>query len=466
MFTFSDSGPGQSRRDFLKVGALGLGGLSLPWLLESRARAAAAGRPVTTDKSVIFLFLHGGPSQIETFDPKMTAPAEIRSATGEIKTRLPGVTFGSTFKHLAKLADKLAVVRSYRPGDANHDIKPVVHKDFLNANLGSIYARVAGTTHRETGLPTNAALVPQSVDPSTQKAQLGFGNFFSPGVVGGAYAPFVPGGSGDLLQDMRLKISRDRLDDRRQLLARLDGIKRQVDRSGTFATLDKMRQQALDVVLRGVADAFDLKKEDPATLARYDTAPLVRPENISKKWNNHKNYADNAKTLGKLLLLARRLCEAGCGFVTVTTNFVWDMHADVNNAPMEEGMRYMGVPLDHALSAFIEDIQTRGLSSKILLVACGEMGRTPRLNKKGGRDHWGNLGPLLLYGGGLKMGQVIGQSTRNAGDPATEPMTMHRLVATIMHTLFDVPEVRLLRGVPDDVSRVITGSEPIQALFG
>src|SRR5215472_6628939 len=130
MFTFSDTGSGHSRRDFLKVGALGLGGLSLPWLLESRARAAAAGRPVTTDKSVIFLFLHGGPSQIETFDPKMTAPAEIRSATGEIKTSLPGVTFGSTFTRLAKLADKLAVVRSYRPGDANHDIKPVVHKEF------------------------------------------------------------------------------------------------------------------------------------------------------------------------------------------------------------------------------------------------------------------------------------------------------------------------------------------------
>ena len=465
MFTFSDSGPGQSRRDFLRVGALGLGGLSLPWLLESRAQAAAAGRPVTTDKSVIFLFLHGGPSQVETFDPKMGAPAEIRSATGEIKTSLPGVTFGSTFTRLAKLADKMAVVRSYRPGDANHDIKPVVHKQFLNANLGSIYARVAGTTHRVTGLPTNAALVPQSVDPATQKAQLGFGNFFSPGAVGGAYAPFVPGGSGELLQDMRLKLTRDRLDDRRRLLERLDGIRREVDRSGALATMDRMRQQALDVVLRGVADAFDLKKEDPATLARYDTAPLLRPENISKKWNNHKNYADNAKTLGKLLLLARRLCEAGCGFVTVTTNFVWDMHADVNNATMVEGMGYMGRPLDHALSAFIEDVEARGLSSKILLVACGEMGRTPRINKKGGRDHWGNLGPLLLYGGGLKMGQVIGRSTRNAGDPATDPVTMQHLVSTIMHTLFDVPEVRLLRGVPDDVSRVITGGEPIQALF-
>jgi hypothetical protein len=466
MFTLSDRDRNPSRRDFLRVGSLGLGGLSLPWLRRMQAQAAAAGRPLTTDKSVIFLFLHGGPSQIETFDPKRTAPEGIRSATGEIATALPGVTFGSTFTRLARLADRLAVVRSYRPGDANHDIKPVVHREFLNANLGSIYARVAGTTHRVTGIPTNAALIPRSVDPTTQPAQLGFGNFFSAGGVGGAYAPFVPGGAGELLQDMRLKVPRDRLDDRRQLLARLDRIRRRVDTTGTMATVDRMQQQAIDVVLRGVASAFDLSKEDAKTLARYDTAPLVRPENISKKWNNHKFYADNAKSLGKLLLLARRLCEAGCGFVTVTTNFVWDMHADVNNAGVVEGMRYMGLPLDHALSAFIEDVEARGLSSKILLVACGEMGRTPRLNKKGGRDHWGNLGPLLLYGGGLKMGQVIGRSTNNVGEPATEPVTMRHLVSTIMHTLLDVGEVRLARGVPDDVGRVITGGEPIPGLHG
>ena len=112
-----------------------------------------------------------------------------------------------------------------------------------------------------------------------------------------------------------------------------------------------------------------------------------------------------------MLSLARRLCERGCGFVTVTTNFVWDMHADVNNAGMEEGLRYLGLPFDHAISTFLDDVAERGLSDKILLVCCGEMGRTPRLNARGGRDHWGNLAPLLLAGGGLKMGQVIGQST-------------------------------------------------------
>src|SRR5207244_4627937 len=128
---------------------------------------------------------------------------------------------------------------------------------------------------------------------------------------------------------------------------------------------------------------------------------------------NHQFYADNGKSLGKLLLLARRLCESGCRFITVTTNFVWDMHADVNNAGVAEGMGYMGMPFDHAVSAFLEDVEARGLSDKILLVCCGEMGRTPRINKKGGRDHWGNLAPLLLAGGGLNMGQVIGRSSRN-----------------------------------------------------
>jgi uncharacterized protein (DUF1501 family) len=197
---------------------------------------------------------------------------------------------------------------------------------------------------------------------------------------------------------------------------------------------------------------------------RYDTAPLVRPENIDKKWKNYNNYVDNARSLGKLLLLARRLCEAGSRFVTVTTNFVWDMHADVNNAPCGEGMRYMGVPFDHAVSAFIEDTEARGLADRILLVCCGEMGRTPRLNKAGGRDHWGNLGPLLLSGGGLKMGQVIGQSNRNGGEPATEPVRIKNLIATVMGTLFDLGKLRIARGTPREILQ-ITEWDPIPALF-
>jgi uncharacterized protein (DUF1501 family) len=144
----------------------------------------------------------------------------------------------------------------------------------------------------------------------------------------------------------------------------------------------------------------------------------------------------------------------------VTTNFVWDMHADVNNAGCSEGMDYMGVPLDHAVSAFVEDLKERGLTDKILLVCCGEMGRTPRVNKAGGRDHWGNLAPLLLHGGGLKMGQVIGQSTRNVGEPLSEPVTNKHLISSVLHTLFDVGKLRLVRGLPNNLLR-LAEHEPI-----
>src|SRR5204863_4222704 len=145
------------RRDFLRVGSLALGGLSLPWLIPTASagtKLSEAGKPVT-DKAVVFLFLHGGPSQFETFDPKMTAPAEIRSATGEIKTAIPGVTFGSTFPKLAARADRLCVVRSFVPGDANHDIKTIVGKDSHMANIGS-----ARSEERRVGKECRSRMAP------------------------------------------------------------------------------------------------------------------------------------------------------------------------------------------------------------------------------------------------------------------------------------------------------------------
>ncbi|MEE3370050.1 MAG: DUF1501 domain-containing protein [Planctomycetota bacterium] len=452
-----------SRRTFLRVGGLSLGGLSLPELLAARARAAGVGAPIN-DKSVIFLFLHGGPAQTETFDPKMTAPSGVCSVTGEIATRLPGVTFGSTLTHLADQADRLAIVRSFQTGDGNHDIKPVVGRETEGANLGSLYARVAGATNVRSGMPNNVMLFPRAVDDTTQAAKMNFGRFDATGPLGAAYAPFIPG-SGSLQQDMTLRLSRRRLDDRRSLLSQLDRIKRSVDASGLVEGADEYQQQAFATIVGGVADAFDLTREDPRTIARYDTAPLVRPDQISRKWNNYNNYVDNAKSLGRLLLLARRLCEAGCGFVTVTTSFVWDMHADVNNATIQEGMEYMGRPFDHAVSAFLADVAARGLDKKILLVCTGEMGRTPKLNNRGGRDHWGRIAPLLLSGGGLNMGQVIGNSTRDVAEPASEPMTNQRLISTVMHTLLDVGMVRTMTGVPSEVARVITNSDPIPGLL-
>ncbi len=448
-----------NRRAFLRIGGLTLGGLSLPQLL------AAEAKQVVRDKSVIFLFLHGGPSQVETFDPKMTAPEGIRSVTGEIATALPGITFGSSFPKLATLADKVSIVRSYVPGNANHDIKPIVCKDTLGGNLGSIYARAAGVNHPVTGMPSNVILFPQAVDQSTKPGTMVFGKFGDTGRLGADCAPFDPSGAGELRKNMRLTLPLDRLDDRRVLLEQLDRVKGWLSDTKVLDGMDRIRQQAFSTVLGGVAEAFDLTKENAKVVSRYDTAPLVRPENIDQKWKNYNFYVDNAKSLGKLLLLARRLCERGCGFVTVTTNFVWDMHADVNNAGVAEGMRYMGAPLDHALSAYLEDVEARGLSEKILLVACGEIGRTPKINPKGGRDHWGNLGPLLLAGGGLKMGKVIGNSNKDASAPRSDPVHIPNLIATILHTLFDVGELRLAPGLPREVAQTMAGWEPIAGLM-
>lgn len=464
MLTLFDRDDRMNRRAFLQVGSLALGGLSLMHLLGAKAQAEPR-RPVLRDRSVIFLFLHGGPSQIETFDPKMSAPSEFRSATGEVQTRIPGVTFGGTFPKLGALADKVSIVRSFVTGDGNHDIKPIVGRDTFGANLGSIYARIAGRNHPDTGMPTNVLLLPQAVDGTTRPGTTSFGRFNSTGSLGAAYAPFDPSTGSTLQSDMRLAVPMDRLSDRRHLLQQLDRVEWALAERATADGIDRVREQALSTVLGGVADAFDLSREDPRVINAYDTSTLIRPENIDRRWNNFNNYVDNAKSLGKLLLLSRRLCERGCGFVTVTTNFVWDMHADVNNAPVGEGMGYMGVPLDWALSAFIEDLEARGLSDKILLVVCGEMGRTPRINRMGGRDHWGNLAPLLLAGGGLRMGQVIGRSTSNGGDAASTPIRIQNLLATIMHQVFDMGEVRLIPGLPREIAQTMTGWEPIDGLM-
>jgi len=467
MLSLFDRRPGYSRREFLRIGTLGLGGLTLPQLLGARALAAGS-KPITTGKSVIFLFQFGGPTQFETFDPKMDAADGVRSVNGEIATALPGVTFGSLFPQLAKRAKQLAVVRSYHPGGrSNHDINPIVErKETAGATLGSHYSRMAGMINPANGMPTNAALFPQSVDPGCHPVRFDFGNFLATGPIGSAFAPFVPGGGSTLQQNMRLNIPRDSLDDRRQLLAQLDSIKREIDRSGTMDAMDRIQSQAFDVILRGAVDAFDLSKESPKTIARYDTAPLVRPESIDKTYDSSKYYVDHGKTLGKLLLQARRLCEAGCGFVMVNTGFVWDMHGVKGvHAGVEEGMRYVAPPLDHAVAAFLDDLEARGLSDKILLVMCGEMGRSPKISQMGGRDHHGALGPLVLAGGGLPMGQVIGRSTANGAAPADNPVHMRHLIGTIMHTLFDVPELRLRPDATSDVAKVITESEPIKQLI-
>jgi uncharacterized protein (DUF1501 family) len=263
---------------------------------------------------------------------------------------------------------------------------------------------------------------------------------------------------------MKLNLPATRVNDRRTLLAGLDEWKRKMDTSKAIEGSTNLQQQAFEAILNGVSDAFDLSQEDSKLVESYDTLPLANPDRIDKKWNNHKHYADHGASIGKLLLLARRLCERGCGFVTITTSFVWDMHSDVNNAPCAEGMGYVGRPFDHAVAAFIDDVERRGLKDKILLVCCGEMGRTPKVNDTGGRDHWGNLAPLLLYGGGFGFGQVIGQSARDGGTPASDPIGIGDLTATIMHSLLDLDQVRVTGGLPQNLLKLLAQGTPIRGL--
>ncbi|REJ64986.1 MAG: DUF1501 domain-containing protein [Planctomycetota bacterium] len=462
MLSIYDNLGGCSRREFLRVGALGLGGLTLSQLLALRAAAAEAGID-TTGKSVIFLFQHGGPSQYETFDPHMDAGPGIRSATGETATSVPGVTFGGTFTRLARHMHRLAIVRSYQSGDANHKLQPLVCPETLDGNMGSFYSHLTGATDPTSGLPRNVMLFPNSVDANEPGESRTFGQFTSPGELGAGSAPFVPGAGSAMLDNMRLKLSRERLDDRRSLLARLDRIKRGLDLSGTMEAADEFQQQAFDTLLGSVADAFDLSKEDPRTLARYDTRGLLRPADWQAK-NNREHYHAHANTLGRLCLMARRLCEAGCGFVTINTAFVWDMHSDRNNLAVAKGMELVGAPFDHAVSALIEDIEARGLSDKILLVATGEMGRTPRIDARGGRSHWGRLTPLMFYGGGVTAGQVIGRSTHDGGEPDTRPVRNADLLATVMANLVNLEAVRNDERWSIEVRRALSAGQPVAGL--
>ncbi|MDP6904471.1 MAG: DUF1501 domain-containing protein [Verrucomicrobiota bacterium] len=453
-----------SRRNFLSVGSLALGGLSLPQLLRAKDAVKQAGG-VVKDRTVIFLFMHGGPSQTETFDPKMEAPSGIRSMTGEIPTRLPGITFGSTFEKLAKLNDKFSIVRSFTTGSAAHDSKPIVSSYSKNAQIGGHYARVAGGSNPVTGMPRNIWLHPQAVDSKATDPIMKLGKFDVTGPLGPAYAPFQPSGKGDFRSDMRLTVDPSRLGDRRMLLARLDQFRREMESGNATSGLDKFQSQAFETLTGGISDAFDISKENQKVLARYDTSTLMDVEKISKRWNNRLRYQNHVNNLGKLMLMARRLAERGAGFITVTTDFVWDMHADANNATMTEGMGYVGTPFDHAVSAFIEDVEARGLQDKILLVCCGEMGRNPRVNKKSGRDHWGGSAPLMLYGGGLKMGQVVGSSTSDGGEPASDRVSIPNLYATIMDRVLDTGAVRAMAGIPNEVNEVISGASPIRQLI-
>lgn len=408
-----------TRRGLLKVGVLGTTGLGLAGLLRARAQAAAR-RQATKDTSVVWLWLQGGAPHIETFDPKMSAPSDYRSLVGAISTSVPGVEFGGLLPRLAQAAKHLAVVRSFGhtnpdhlgashyvltaedgPIGANHQTKP---------SMGSIAAKVRGVSHPTTGVPTFVRL----------SRTVSF-DFDQPLWLGVANAPFDA--TGPTRNDLNLIVDSQRIGQRRRLLTALDRLRREVDTSGLMEGLDSFEQQATDLILGRSKEAFDVSHEDPRLRDRYGPG------------------------LGEQLLTARRLCEAGCGFVSLNygwaptpkeTPFAWDMHlgpAQPGAPPMEKQLKSIFPMFDHAIAAFLEDVAQRGLSEKILLVVTGEFGRTPKINEHGGRDHWPSLSTLALAGGGLRTERVVGTSSAKAEHPTSSPVAPKDLMATIFHVL-------------------------------
>ncbi len=391
---------GTTRREFIKVGTLGMGAISLPGLLAARQAAAASGQAVK-DTSVVWIWLGGGPTHVETFDPKMTAPSEYRSVTGEVQTTLPGVTVGGTFPKIASVAQHMAFVRSFAHTNSGHGggthyvMTGYDNRNIDNGGLpsrpsmGSIVARVRGSNHPVSGMPTYVRLNGIGSD--------------GPAFLGTAFAPFDP--NGEARRNMSLVVPENRLADRRTLLEGLDRVNRQADQSGLMDGLSKFEEQAFNLVLGNAPQAFDLTKEDPRVVERY------------------------GRGLGEQLLRARRLCEAGCGFVTVSYGG-WDMHGGIENA-----LKQRSPELDHAVATFVEDCVQRNLDKKILLVITGEFGRTPKVNRNAGRDHWAPLSTLALAGGGLRMGQTVGESAPKVDVPANNPYGPQDLMATVFQVL-------------------------------
>jgi hypothetical protein len=413
---------GSNRRDFLKVGALGLTGLTLPDLLRARASAAAAGRP-TRNTSVVWLWLGGGPTHVETFDPKMSAPAEFRSTVGAVPTNVPGIELGGVFPRMARVADKMAFVRSFAHRNSGHgggthwvmtgyDFPPADNGQGQNKpSLGAILARHRGANNSASGLPTYVRI----------GGILGDG----PSWLGSAYGPFDTGGNAR--NNMNLQVALERLGQRRTLLRSFDTVSRDIDRSGVMQGLDSFETQAFDLLLSRAREVFDVNREEPRTRDLYGN------DNLSRQ-----------------LLLARRLCEAGVGFVTLHYGG-WDMHGQIT-----QGMRNLGPKVDHAVAAFVQDVYQRGLQNDILLVITGEFGRTPRINGSAGRDHWAPLSTLALAGGGLRMGQVVGESTAKAEVPKTRPISPQDLMATVFHVL----------GVPLDLQYNDPTGRPVPMING
>ncbi len=397
-----------NRREMLRVGSLLLGGVTLGDLLRVRALGATA-QPRKREASVIQIFLGGGPSHIDTYDLKPQAPVEIRGEFAGIATRLPGYQIGELLPHMAQVLDRVAVVRSVAHSNADHlpashwmmtghDVKSGITTN-VNPACGALVSRARGPNR--TDMPAYVSI---------PKKQLLGGAAY----LGTAYNPFTTGSDAatatPAVQNLRLAggLSAARLADRQTLRHDFDRLREEIDRSGQFAGIDRFTREALDIVTSSRAqEAFDFEREPAAARERYGQS-----------------------SAGRGCLLARRLVEAGATFVTVLSGGEWDSHVD--HFPI---FRKSMPPVEQAVAALVADLYERGLDQRVMVMVTGEFGRTPQINRQGGRDHWPGAFTVLFSGGGLRVGQVVGSTDERAAYPITHPYSPGDALATLYNFL-------------------------------
>ena len=407
---------GLSRRYFLSVGTLALGGLSLADLLRLSARGANG--PTLTQKSIIMVYLPGGPSHIDLYDMKPDAPIEIRGEFKHIKSNVSGIDLCELMPKQATIADKLSIIRGFKTSGSHegHTITTGFGPRAYRPAFGSVVSRLK--PNRGAGLPAYVTLA--------QETNLPFGQ--EPAYLGPAHKPFALHGRG--MADLTLSrgMTLDRLGERKELLGSFDTLRKDLDARGYMAGMDAHTARALEMVSSTkTREAFDLSREPDRVRDRYGKSPGTQQ-----------------------FLLARRLIEAGVRIVTLCGGWTndgqgdspsnlsnWDTHEDNFNR-----IRMQAPRLDHALHTLITDLHDRGLGKDVVVVACGEMGRSPRVGKPNdgggasasGRDHW-DTGFALVSGGGLRMGQVVGETDRHGSRARGKPSTPQNLLATLYHLL-------------------------------
>jgi hypothetical protein len=406
---------GVSRRSFLKIGAFAFGAYHLN--LADIARAEPA-RGVTSSshKAVINIFLGGGPPHQDMWDLKPDAPAEIRGEFKPIATKVPGIQIGETFPKIAAMADKCVFIRSVVGAKGGHDLIQCNSgwaPDSLRAmggrpSVGAVASRLQGPV--DPSVPPFVGLAaPTQHRPWSDPGTVGF--------LGPSYGPFKPDGEG--LANMKLNgINREQMGDRKNLRTSFDRMRRDIDAAGALQGFDAATERALNVLTSSkLLDALDLSKESERVRARYgDGKP-------------YKFQFDGAPTVNDQLLMARRLVEAGVRCVTLSYGR-WDSHG--KNFDL---VRDHGTKLDQGFTALVEDLELRGMLNDVTVIAWGEFGRTPRINKEAGRDHWPQVSCALLAGGGLRTGQVVGATNRLGEYAIARPTTFNEIVATLYHNL-------------------------------